>query len=86
MVAAPNANSAVTSNSNALRPRLVTIRDAMRISGISRSKIYMLLGASDVVARKCGSRTLIDLVSLEEYLESLPKVVIKAAESKTAMP
>jgi excisionase family DNA binding protein len=54
------------------RPIAVTIPDAVRLSGCSRSSLYEALKRGDLVARKAGRRTLIPFVDLEAYLASLP--------------
>lgn len=52
----------------------VSIRDAARISGLSRSAIYLRIGEGRIDARKSGCRTLIMIDSLKRYIESLPQV------------
>jgi hypothetical protein len=53
-------------------PLTVTIPDAVRLSGLSRSEIYRRLGAGDIQARKSGCRTLIIWDSLKAHLQTLP--------------
>ncbi len=55
-----------------IEPIAVTIPDAIRISGLSRSEIYRRLAASDLEAIKSGTRTLILMDSIKRYLASLP--------------
>ena len=52
----------------------VSIRDAARISGLSRSAIYLRIGEGRIDARKSGCRTLIMIDSLKRDIESLPQV------------
>ena len=52
-------------------PIAVTIPDAVRISGCSRSALYEAM-KRDLPAKKAGRRTLIMLDDLEAYLASLP--------------
>ena len=52
----------------------VTIPEAVRISGLSRSAIYHRISDGTIDARKAGGRTLIMAESLEKYLKSLPPV------------
>ena len=54
-----------------MTPLAVTIPEAVKLSGMSRSAIYeaMKLG---LPARKAGRRTLIGFRDLEAYLASLP--------------
>jgi excisionase family DNA binding protein len=54
-------------------PIAVTIPDAVKASGISRSSIYEALKRGDLSARKAGRRTLISFADLQAYLASLPE-------------
>ncbi len=53
-------------------PIAVTIPDAVKLSGMSRTSIYEALKRRDITARKAGRRTLISFADLEAYLASLP--------------
>lgn len=50
----------------------VTINDAVRISGIKRSTLYLLFKDGAIKPRKNGKRTLVLVADLEAYLNSLP--------------
>jgi excisionase family DNA binding protein len=50
----------------------VTIQDAVKRSGLSRSHIYEALKRGELDARKAGRRTLITFASLEAYMADLP--------------
>ncbi len=52
------------------------IDDARRILGLGTTKIYELIGAGTLDARKAGSRTLLTGESLRAYVASLPKANI----------
>ena len=54
-------------------PMAITITDACRISGLSRSEIYRQLNADQIHAIKSGVRTLVLTESLRRHLESLPR-------------
>lgn len=54
-------------------PIAVTIPDAVKATGMSRTSIYEALKRGDLTARKAGRRTLIWFADLEAYLASLPK-------------
>jgi excisionase family DNA binding protein len=54
-------------------PITVTIPDAVRASGMSRSSIYSALKRGDLSARKAGRRTLISFADLQAYLACLPE-------------
>jgi excisionase family DNA binding protein len=53
-------------------PIAVTIPEAVRLSGMSRTAIYSALARNDITARKAGRRTLIAFADLQAYLASLP--------------
>lgn len=50
----------------------VTIPDAVKVTGMSRTSIYEALKRGDITARKAGRRTLISFADLEAYLANLP--------------
>jgi hypothetical protein len=54
------------------QPLAVTIAEAVRLSGLSRSELYRQLGAGRIGARKSGSRTLILWASLRAHIDALP--------------
>lgn len=47
----------------------VRIRDACRMTGIGRSKLYELIGAGKISTIKVGSITLIPVASLKLFLD-----------------
>lgn len=53
-------------------PIAVSIPDAVKATGISRSSLYEAMKRGDLPARKAGRRTLIRVTDLENYLASLP--------------
>jgi hypothetical protein len=53
-------------------PLALSIPDAVKWSGISRSEIYRRLKTGDLRAKKSRSRTLIMADSLRQYVENLP--------------
>lgn len=53
-------------------PIAVTIPEAVKLSGLSRSALYEALKRRTIIARKAGRRTLIPFADLEAYLASLP--------------
>ena len=55
-------------------PLAHTIPDAVRISGIGRSKLYELIRSGALDARKLGGRTLIPAKALRALIDSLPRV------------
>ena len=55
-----------------MTPLAITIPEAVKLSGMSRTAIYEALKRKDITARKAGRRTLISFAELEAYLASLP--------------
>jgi excisionase family DNA binding protein len=53
-------------------PITMTIPEAVKATGISRTSIYEALKRGDLSARKAGRRTLILFADLQAYLASLP--------------
>ncbi|HEV2123451.1 MAG TPA: helix-turn-helix domain-containing protein [Chloroflexota bacterium] len=53
-------------------PIAVTIPEAVKLSGMSRSSLYEALKRQDLSAKKAGRRTLISFADLQAYLASLP--------------
>lgn len=53
-------------------PIAVTIPEAVKLTGLSRSALYEALKRQAITAKKAGRRTLIQFSELEAYLASLP--------------
>ena len=64
-----------------IQPLTVTISEAVRLSGLSRSELYRQLGAGHLRARKSGSRTLILWASLKAHVEALPQAEFRAPKA-----
>ncbi len=56
-----------------ITPIALTIPEAVKASGMSRTTIYAALKNQSLIARKAGRRTLIPYAELENYLASLPE-------------
>ena len=56
-----------------------SIAGAVQASGLPRTRIFALIGAGVLDARKCGRRTVIPASALREYLASLPPVQRRGA-------
>jgi excisionase family DNA binding protein len=54
-------------------PLAVSPRDAARMMGVSRSRVYELMGAGELDAFKDGARTLILVASIEAWLARLKR-------------
>lgn len=50
------------------RPLTVSIRDACRMTGIGRSKLYELIGGGEIETIKIGTITLVPVAALEDFL------------------
>ena len=53
-------------------PIAVSIKDAAKLSGIGRSTLYVAIARGDLPIKKCGSRSVILMTDLREWLDSLP--------------
>ena len=51
-------------------PITVRIKDACRMTGIGRSKLYLLIAEGAIETIKIGSMTLIPVASIEAFLSS----------------
>lgn len=67
-----------------INPVTHTIAAAQNVSGLSRTKIYELVGEEKLKAVKAGRRTLITAESLNTYLTSLPPAAISRQHRKAA--
>jgi hypothetical protein len=64
-------------------PLYCSIGDWVKISGLSRSVVYELLGRGAINAVKFNSKTLIDVQSGLAYLRSLPRAEITTGRRRT---
>jgi excisionase family DNA binding protein len=62
-----------------IKPISVTVNDAVKASGLSRSTLYKALQSGDLTARKVGKRTLILFASLERFIADQPTYESEAA-------
>jgi hypothetical protein len=53
-------------------PVMASIAATVKWSGISRSRLYELIAAGDIEARKAGTKTLVVTVSVVRWLDNLP--------------
>ena len=53
-------------------PRMATVANTVKFSGLSRSRLYELLKAGEIEGRKAGRTTLIVTETVFRWLESLP--------------
>jgi excisionase family DNA binding protein len=54
-------------------PLTVSVSEACRVSGMSVRELYRRLSAKQIRAVKLGTRTLIRMDSLRQYIASLPR-------------
>lgn len=62
-------------------PYMASIADTVKWSGIGRSRLYELIAAGDIKARKAGAKTLVVTDSVRRWLDNLPQ-----ARGKTIRP
>ena len=63
-------------------PAALRVPNAVRFSGIGRSKLYELMAAGEIEARKCGASTLVITRSLKAYLARLPSAYPRSSKVK----
>lgn len=62
-------------------PIAVPIAEAVTFSGMSRSAVYRELASGKLRAVKSGSRTLVLVESIRDYLASLPAATFRSAKA-----
>lgn len=65
----PNAPAIPSAESPTAIPITVRVKEACRLTGIGRSKLYELIAADEIHAIKVGTITLIPMASLKLFLE-----------------
>jgi excisionase family DNA binding protein len=60
----------------------LTVTEAARASGLSRSLLYVAIGSGALRAKKCGRRTLVLARDLSAFIERLPAIQAKAANQQ----
>lgn len=59
---------------NVHAPISVRVRDACRMTGIGRSKLYVLIAAGEIEIIKVGAVTLVPTDSLHRFIERRRKI------------
>lgn len=67
-----------------MQPYALTIPEAVRFSGIARTRLYMLASEGRITLRKCGRRTIVRADDLKTLIEELPAADIRLASAKPA--
>ncbi|WP_066548601.1 MULTISPECIES: helix-turn-helix domain-containing protein [unclassified Sphingomonas] len=65
----PNAHPHESRDTIDVKPITLRIREACRITGIGRSKLYELIKAGEIEVIKLGTMTLVSMRSVEEMIE-----------------
>jgi hypothetical protein len=71
---------------NPSTPIGASIKEICRRHSVSRSTLYADLGAGNVIARKKGKRTIVDVASADAHYTSLPPAKIKPPSSDRKQP
>ena len=61
------------------QPDMARIPLAMHLSGLSRSRLYILAGEGHIRFVKIGNATLVDMASVRSFLAALPPASIRPA-------
>lgn len=76
-----------SSKSPSIEPISIRISEAVRMTGLSRSKIYLLIGEGEIEAAKVGRATLIFVDSLRRFLGEHRRPLPKSkAKSSSKLP
>jgi hypothetical protein len=67
---------ALLQSGSTTEPMTVTLREATRLSGLSRSTLYLLASAGKIIFRKANSRVLVDYASLKAAVAGLPRAAV----------
>jgi hypothetical protein len=67
-----------TDSTSGTPPITLSVADATKASGLSRSEIYRQLAAGTIRAVKLRSRTFILMDSLREFIASLPAATFRS--------
>ncbi len=62
----------------------LTTTETKGLLKISHATLYRLLASGKLTARKCGSRTIIDAASVEQYWQNLPPATFRAPAKQAA--
>jgi hypothetical protein len=54
-------------------PLAVSINEAVRLSGLGRTSLYLAIQRGALVVKKAGRRTLVPIGSLQAFLTQLPE-------------
>jgi excisionase family DNA binding protein len=57
-----------------IEPLVLGVKDAAAFIGLSRSRLYELIEAREIEARKLGARTVVPIASLKAFVASSPLV------------
>jgi excisionase family DNA binding protein len=57
-----------------IEPLVLGVKDAAAFIGLSRSRLYELIEAREIEARKLGARTVVPIASLKAVVASSPLV------------
>lgn len=62
---------------SAAPPICYSVKDAVKATGFSRSRLYLLLNSGEIEARKIGRRTVIPATSLAAFVDRQPRAVFR---------
>jgi len=65
-----------------MKPISISIKQAALLTGLSRSRIYLLIQDGSLHPVKLGSRTLLSYAELEHFIRTLPNSGSNGKETK----
>ena len=57
-----------------IEPMVLGVKDAAVFVGLSKSRLYELIGEGTIEARKLGARTVVPVASLRAFVEAAPRL------------
>jgi hypothetical protein len=69
-----------------LEKTFYSVADACTVFGCGKTRLYELLSAKKVFAKKLGRKTIIDAESIRKYFASLPDAQINVTSSRKLQP
>ena len=55
-----------------IEPLVLGVKDAATYIGLSKSRLYELIGENQIEARKLGARTVVPVAALRAFVEASP--------------
>ncbi|CAO3426310.1 helix-turn-helix domain-containing protein [Azospirillum argentinense] len=61
-----------------MNKRFISVQEFCEQTNVGRTKAYQLIAAGEIVVRKLGRRTLVDVESVSDWASKLPQMKARA--------